>query len=93
MIRTDRKLCDEYDGSAKSDFSLNDFLHTGPNYILKLFDILLRFHCHRIALMDDIEKAFLMIRIAEDDREKLRFLWLRNPFDINSKIFEYRLNK
>jgi len=52
------KLCIVYDGSTKSDadLSLNNFLNTGPNYIPKPFDLLLRFHCH-----SDIEKAFLMI--------------------------------
>ncbi|XP_065886645.1 uncharacterized protein [Dysidea avara] len=99
IIRTERettKLRIVYDGSAKSDakdLSLNDFLDTGPNYIPKLFELLLRFRCHRIALVGDIEKAFLMIGIAEDDREKLRFLWLKNPFEVNSEIVEYRFNK
>jgi len=90
------KLCIVYDGSAKSytyDPLLNDFLNTGPNYIPKLFDVLMKFRCHRIALVCDIEKAFLMIGIDEDDREKLRFLWFKGPFEVNSEIIEYRFNK
>ena len=99
VICTERettKLRIVYDESAKSDandLSLNDFLNTGPNYIPKLFDILLKFHCHRIALVSDIEKAFLMIGIEEDDREKLRFLWFQDLFEANSEIVEYRFNK
>ena len=44
---------------------------TGPNYILKLFNILIRFRWHKIAVAADVEKAFLMIGIAEDDRDFL----------------------
>jgi len=57
------KLRIVYNGSARafnSESSLNDCLETGPNYILKLFDILVRFHwCwHKIAITAGIEKAF-----------------------------------
>ena len=63
-----------YNGSARDkdeSHSLNDHLLTGPNYVLMLFDVLLRFRMHSVALMGDIERAFFMIRIAEDDRDAL----------------------
>ena len=66
------KLRIVYDGSAKldtNDLSLNDYLDTGPNCIPKLFNVLLRFRCNRVALVGDIEKAFLMVGIAEEDRK------------------------
>jgi len=62
VIRQDKqttKLRIVYDGSAKitsDNVSLNDCLKTGPNLIPKLFDILIRFHWHSIALTADIEK-------------------------------------
>ena len=99
VIRKERettKLCIVYDGSTKLDtnnLSLNDNLDTGPNYIPKLFNVLLRFQCHRVALVGNIEKAFLMVGIAEEDREKLQFLWLENPFDTNSKVIKYKFNR
>jgi len=34
-----------------------------------------------------------MVGIAEEDREKLRFLWLENPFDTNSRVIEYKFNR
>ena len=42
----------------------------GPNYnyVPMLFDILLHFRTYPVALNGDIERAFLMIRIAEEDR-------------------------
>ena len=56
----------------------------GPNFIPKLFDILVRFRSNPVALVGDIEKAFLMIRIAKDDRDKLRFLWFDDPLKLDS---------
>ena len=46
-------------------------------------DILLRFRVHKVALSADIEKAFLMVSVAEEDRDVLRFLWVE---DIHSHI-------
>lgn len=43
-------------------------------------DIILRFLTHRKALTGDIEKAFLNVSVAEEDRDVLRFLW----FDVLS---------
>lgn len=74
-----------YDGSARALgdlYSLNDCLLTGPNYIPKLFNILIQFRWHRIAITADIEKAFLMIGIDRTDRDLLRFLWVKDPFKL-----------
>ena len=84
VVRADRdptKLRIVFDGSAKTysdHLSLNDRLMNGPNYVPHLIDVLLRFRCHQYALTADIEKAFLQIEIREEDRDKLRFLWLRD---------------
>ena len=77
VIQRDRqttKLRIVYDGSAKPPeptHSLNDCLETGPNYTPQLFDTLVNFRCHKIGLMADIEKAFLMVGINERDRDML----------------------
>ena len=47
---------------------------TTVSYI-KIFDLLLRFRTQPVALIADIEKAFLMIKVKEADQEVLRFLW------------------
>ena len=78
VIRRDKsttRLRVVYDASAKSDgASLNECLHAGPPLAQNIFDIMLRFRGHRIALVGDIEKAFLMVHIAEEDKDVLRFL-------------------
>jgi hypothetical protein len=51
-------------------------LHTGPKFNQSIFDILLRFRIYKVALIADIEKAFLMILIDKKDRDVLRFLWI-----------------
>ena len=80
IVRTDKsttKLRVVYDASAQCDGpSLNECLHTGPKFNQHILDILLRFRHHRVALTADIEKAFLMISVAEPDRDSLRFLWV-----------------
>jgi len=43
-----------------------------------------KFISHPIALVADIEKAFLMTGIAKEDRDKLRFLWFENPNHVDS---------
>ena len=90
--RSTTKVRIVYDGSATShkQLSLNDCLQVGPNPIPKLFNVLIRFRCHQVALVADIEKAFLMISVAEEDRDMLRFLWLREPFKEDSEIIQFR---
>ena len=70
-----------YDASARSEGpSLNDCLHAGPRFDQHTFDLLLRFRTHPIAMTNDIEKAFLMVSIAEEDHDVLRFLWVKDVY-------------
>lgn len=80
-----------YDASAKTTGpSLNDCLCTGPSFNQKVFDILLRFRSYPVALTADIEKAFLMVSVAEADRDVLRFLWTSDVNDPRSDIQIFR---
>ena len=87
VVRKDRetsKLRIVFDGSAEQnadEFSLNERLDEGPNYIPSLFDVLVKFRVHPVALTADVETAFLQIQIKPDDRDMLRFLWFD---DVNS---------
>ena len=97
VVRSDKdttKVRVVYDASARAGGpSLNNCLHTGPKFNQRIFDLLLRFRMHRVALTADIEKAFLMIRIAEEDRDVLRFLWLDDITKEQPQIAELRFTR
>ena len=76
--------------AAKHLSSLNDTLMTGPSMTEKLVDILVKFRMNKFAYLADIAKAFLNIGLQEQDRNKVRFLWFKEPNNINSEIVTYR---
>ena len=64
VVKEDRattKLRVVYDASARSrsEPTLNDCLLSGPALTPLIFDVLLRFRLHKVALIGDLEKAFL----------------------------------
>ena len=79
--------------TRKSGMSLNDCLHVGPPMTPLIFDLLLRFREYKVALIGDIEKAFLNIEIDENDRDYLRFLWVDSISVDEPKIVVYRFNR
>lgn len=88
------KLRIVYDCSAKQVPqlpSLNDCLETGPALQPLLFDILLRNRMRSHCVTGDIKKAFLQIRIDEQDRDAQRTLWYNNLTDMH--IVEYRFTR
>ena len=77
------------DASSKPSachISLNQALYQGPNLILDLAFILMKFMLGRYTTIADLEKAFLRIIIAVCDRDALRFLWPADPTDLDSKL-------
>ena len=59
-----------YDCSSRANAqssSLNDCLETGPPLQPLLFDILLQNRMHKNCITGDIQKAFLQIRVHEQD--------------------------
>ena len=88
------KLQTVYDASARAcGPSLNDCLYTGPKSGQSIMDILLRFRTHKIAIAADIEKAFLMVSMAEGDRDVLRFLWVKDVKRASSKVVVLRFTR
>ena len=72
------KICIVYDGSAKAHadaVSLNDCLYTGPSLQNNLWSVLVRERMHPVAITGDLKKAFLQVRVKEQDRDALRFHW------------------
>lgn len=69
-----------FDASAQGQngVSLNECVETGPNLIPSLVKILVRFRRWPIAIVADIQKAFLQIAVRPEDRDVHRFLWSDN---------------
>ncbi|XP_068229371.1 uncharacterized protein [Palaemon carinicauda] len=75
---------------GKNGLSLYDCLWTGPHITTDLLKVLLQFRTNNYACISDIEKAFLMVQLREEDRNYTRFLWLQDPTDPNSELIIYR---
>ena len=98
IIRQDRettKLRVVYDASAKCQGapSLNNCLYSGSNFEQHILDILQRFRTHNIAVIADVEKAFLMISISEKDRDALRFLWVDDINKDTPEVCKFRFTR
>ncbi|XP_058826908.1 uncharacterized protein LOC131686914 [Topomyia yanbarensis] len=79
-----------FDGSAKTstNHSLNEALLTGPVIQDELFDLMLRFRKHAVALVADVEKMYRQIRIHAEDTSLQRILW---RFDSSEPVNTYEL--
>ena len=97
VIRTDKattKLRVVYDASSKvSGPSLNECLYKGPKFHQLILDLLIRFRSYRVALMADVEKAFLMIAVDERDRDVLRFVWVDDVTKEEPELRTYRFTR
>ena len=77
--KVNTKLRIVYDASAHtSGASLNEALFRGLVTLPELCGILLRWRTKNYALVADLEKTFLQVKINKEDRDVTRFLWLRN---------------
>lgn len=65
-------------------------MHTGPSLLPNLMDILVRFRQLKLAIIADIEKAFLMVAVNEEARDALRFLWIYDISKENPNIIVKR---
>ncbi|KAK6763593.1 hypothetical protein RB195_024060 [Necator americanus] len=74
-----KKLRVVFDASShlKGFPSLNDALHQGPLILPELYGMLLRFRMKPHVVTSDVEKAFLQIRLHEQDRDVTRCFWLK----------------
>ena len=78
-----------FDASAKYDRkSLNDVIHQGPKLQRELFNVLVRFRQHPVALICDVAEMYLRIEIAPKDRIYQRFLWRSlDEYEFNRVVF------
>ena len=103
VVREDRvttKMRMVFDASSKKEGpSLNECLHPGPSLSTALYDTLIKFRENNIAIIADIEKAFLQISLHPEHRDFVRFIWFDDPFNIdyenfdNNLLVEYRFTR
>lgn len=98
VVREDKsttKLRIVYDASSKQgqEASLNECLLPGPSLLPLIFDILMRFRLRKIALVGDLEKAFLNVEITPEQRDLLRFLWVDDLDAKNPKEIVFRFTR
>ena len=79
-----------YGAAAKyRNYSLNDQLLKDADLLSNLVSIVIRFRLGQFAVTSDIEQMFHQVRVREEDRDALRFLWRGNP---NNYIHGYKMN-
>ena len=65
-----------FDGAAECEgTSLNKHLLRGPNYLVSLSGVMLRYREHPVALGADIEKMYHQVRVREEDKQAYRFVY------------------
>lgn len=80
-----------FDCSAHSQgTSLNDELFQGPDLTNNLVGVLIRFRQEPVAVMGDVQSMFHQVRVPEEDRDLLRFLWWPRG-DFSKELEEYRM--
>ena len=95
LSKTTTKVRVVYDASAKDkkdNKSLNECLYRGPVLLQDLTSILLRFRLNKVAVVADIEKAFLQIGLNDEAKNVTRFFWLKdtNSLTVENNIQVYR---
>lgn len=73
-LTTKLRVVFDVSSSAAGKLSLNDTLSSGMNLNPELIDLLIEFRTHNVVVIADIEKAFLQVMLAEQDRVALGFL-------------------
>jgi hypothetical protein len=87
-----KKIRVVFNCSAKfGGISLNDKLLQGPDLANSLIGVLTRFRKEQAAFMGDIEGMFHQVRVNEDHRHYLRFLWWPSG-DLTKDLEEYQMN-
>ena len=66
---------------------LHDCVFPGPALQPNLASVLIPFRTNRIGLIADIEKMFLQVKLAPEDRDVHRYLWRDLQFNETPKVY------
>ena len=89
--KTTTKVRIIYDCSANAgEYSLNECLYKGVCLTPLIFDSWLQFRLNPVALVADIESAYLQISIVPEQRNFLRFLWYKDVSNNDYSIQKLR---
>ena len=78
-----------YDASAKfMGQSLNDKIYTGPDLLSSLFGVFLRFYKGRIAMTADVKEMYRMLRLPDNEKPAMRFLW-RDSLEEEPSVYQF----
>ena len=71
--------------------SLNECLNHCSVILPDLCRLLIRYRIYPIAVLGDIEKAFLQVGIQEPEQDMTCFLWLKDPtnLDVINNLMTY----
>ena len=81
-----------YDASARANEkspSLNDCLERGPLLQNLMWSVLVRNRFKSVALAGDMKQAFLQIGIREEDRDSLRFHWIKSKDPSQVQVYRF----
>ena len=81
-----------FDASASEgdEASLNDCILQGPALQPNLVSVLIRFRMHHVALVADVKKMFLQIKIADEDKDSHRYIWRDMQTNEEPKVFRMK---
>ncbi len=77
-------------GATCKGTSLNQQLLQGPNLTSTLLGVLIRFRQEPVAVMGKIQAMFHQVKVEEEDRDFLRFLWWSEG-DLSKEVAEFRM--
>ena len=90
VVRRDKettKVSAVFDASCLTNKpSLSDCLYSGPKLLSKIFDILIRFRMNYIGILADIQQAFLNVKMSDEHKDFLRFLWVEDLTENEARI-------
>ncbi|XP_035221144.1 uncharacterized protein LOC118194067 [Stegodyphus dumicola] len=91
QLTTKMRIVFDASSSVINSVFLFDYLNPDPNLTSDLLALFLQFRLNRVTLTADIESAFLQMALAPEDRDAVRFLWIKD--DTNMEPEKLRMTR